>query len=210
MRRRGFRFRRARRTVAWIPGLSCYDIGAGVSQTRLVGLTNVSTALFANVFGAAIALTIDSDLSMHGGEDAVLTRIVGRLGFTTGRVDSGAGAAATTFVARVVVAQTDFIPASGSVMPFEFLTSSGMGQDDILYMRDVIIPGTSVLEAAGATVPLGTSNDYMLDIDIKAKRKLQSDRQVVIWFQTAFSDVTVTSADFRMWGGLRMLLMRPR
>ena len=140
--------------MAWIPGLSCYDIGAGVSQTRLVGMTNVSTALFANVFGAAIALTIDSDLSMHGGEDAVLTRIVGRLGFTTGRVDSGAGAAATTFVARVVVAQTDFIPASGSVMPFEFLTSSGMGQDDILYMRDVIIPGTSVLEAAGASVPL--------------------------------------------------------
>ena len=48
-------------------------------------------------------------------------------------------------------------------MPFEFLTSSGMGQDDILYMRDVIIPGTSVLEAAGASVPLGTSNDYVLD-----------------------------------------------
>lgn len=185
---------------------------APVSQTRLVGLTNVSAALYANVFGAAIGLTTDADLSMHGGEDAVFTRCRGRLGFTTGRVDSGAGPAATTFLLRVAIVQADTVVTGGgtNTMPFEFVSSNGLGQDDILWTSDVIVSGTSVLEAAGATVPLGTSMDYVLDVDVKAKRKLQSDRQVFIWFQTVFDDVTVTSADFRLWGSLRILLMRSR
>jgi len=202
--RRGFR---RKRSVAWIPGVTGYDI-VTPSQTRLLTLTQVSAALYPNVWGAAIGLTSDTDLSMHGGEDAVMTRIVGRLGFTTGRVDAGAGVAATTFLLRCVCAQTD-TTNTGNVMPFEYLSSNGMGNDDIMWFRDIIVPGTSVLEQTGATAPGGTQTDYELDVDIGVKRKLESNRQLVLWFQSAFNAATVTQVDFRLYGGLRMLMMRP-
>jgi len=202
--RRGFR---RRRSVAWIPGVTGYDI-VTPSQTRLLTLTQVSAALYANVFGAAIGLTSDTDLSLHGGEDAVMTRIVGRLGFTTGRVNAGAGVAATTFLVRCVVAQTD-TTNTGSVMPFEYLSSNGLGNDDIMWFRDIIVPGTSVLEGTGATAPGGTQTDYELDVDIGVKRKIESNRQLVLWFQSCFDAAVTTQVDFRLYGGLRMLMMRP-
>lgn len=204
-RRRGFG--RRRRTVAWIPGFTAQDIGT-VAQSRLLTLTNVSTALFANVFGAAVQLTVKDDLSSHGGEDAVLTRIVGRLGFFNGRVDVGAGAAAATFITRMLVVQADTIETSAATMPFEFLSSNGLGQDDILHTDEVVVPGTSVLRPTGATFDTAVPTERV--IDIRVKRKLQQDRQVFLWFQSAFNDVTTTSADFRIYGHLRMLLMRPR
>lgn len=185
---------------------------APVSQTRLITLSNVSTALYANVFGAAIGVTTDADLSMHGGEDAVHVRTVGRLGFTTGRVNVGAGAAATTFLMRVALVQTDTVNvgATPSIMPFEFVSGTSLGQDNILWMSDVIVPGTSVLEVTGAVAPGATSMDYRLDLDVKVKRKLQSDRHIYLWFQSVFDDVVTVDADFRLWGGLRTLLMRSR
>ena len=71
------RFRRnvKRRSVSWIDGITTYD-ATGVSN-RLLSLT----ALGGNVWGVSIGLVIASDLPKHGGEDAVVTRIRGRLGF---------------------------------------------------------------------------------------------------------------------------------
>jgi len=198
---------RRRRSVAWIPGVTGYDI-PGFQTSRLINLSQVAAGLYPNVFGAAIGLTTNTDLSLHGGEDAVMTRIVGRLGFTTGRVNAGAGVAATTYLLRCVVAQTDNTD-TGSVMPFEYLSSNGMGNDDIMWFRDIIVPGTSVLEQTGATAPGGTQTDYELDVDIGVKRKIESNRQLVLWFQTVFDAGTFVAADFRLYGGLRMLMMRP-
>jgi len=203
-RRRGFR---RRRSVAWIPGVTGYDV-ATPSNTRLITLTQVAAGLYPNVYGAAIGLTTNTDLQLHGGEDAVMTRIVGRLGFTTGRADVGAGVVATTFLLRCVIAQTDNTD-TGSVMPFEYLTSNGLGNDDIMWFRDTIVPGTSVLESTGAIAPGGTQTDYELDIDVGVKRKIESNRQLVLWFQTTFNNVVFNQADFRLYGGLRMLMMRP-
>jgi len=202
---RGRRFRR-RRSVAWIPGVTGYDL-VTPDTTRLIGLTQVSAALYPNVFGAAIGLTTNTDLTLHGGEDAVMTRIVGRLGFTAGRINQGAGLAAATFICRSIVAQTDTTD-TGAVMPFEYLSSNGLGNDDIMSFHDFIVPGTSILENTGAAVPLGTQPSYEFDYDVSVKRKVDSNRQIVLWFQTALAGAFV-GADFRMYGGLRMLLMRP-
>jgi len=210
MARRFFRGRRGlrrRRSVAWIPGVTGFDI-VTPAQTRLISLTQVSAALYANVFGAAIGLTTDTDLTLHGGEDAVMTRIVGRLGFTTGRVNAGAGVAASTYLLRVVVAQTDTTNA-GSVMPFEYLSSNGLGNDDIMFFQDIIVPGTSVLVTPGATPPVSDQPSFEMSLDITTKRKIDSNRQLVLWFQSAFDAAVTTQVDFRLYGGLRMLMMRP-
>jgi len=203
--RRGFR---RKRSVAWIPGVTGFDI-VTPSQTRLITLTQVSVALFPNVLGAAIGLSTDTDLSLHGGEDAVMTRIVGHLGFTTGRTGTGGGIAAATYLMRCLIAQTDTSTGGASIMPFEYLTSNGLGNDDIMWFRDIIVPGTSVLEATGAGAPGGTQTDYELDVDVTVKRKLDSNRHVVLWFQTCFNAGAITQCDFRLYGGLRMLMMRP-
>lgn len=206
---RGRRFRR-KRSVAWLPGVTGYDL-VTPATTRLMSLAQVSVALYPNVWGAAIGLTTNTDLTLHGGEDAVMTRIVGRLNFSAGRRDTGAGFAAYTFVQRVLVAQTDTTD-TGSVMPFEYLSSNGLGNDDIMYFSDVIVPGTSVLETTGPTSPLSQQNSYWLDIDVSVKRKVDSNRHIVLWFQTAelgSGGGATVGLDFRLFGGLRLLMTRP-
>jgi len=201
--RRSLRRGRPRRSVSWIDGVSTYDETTGVSN-RLVALAQFPAT---NVWGASIGLVIASDLPKHGGEDAVVTRIRGRLGFLEGRRDSGAGNAAFGFQLRVVVAQTDFLPA-GVVTPWVFTTSVGLGNDDILWFADTVV-SPSPVGAAGAGYELVVGNHIQwLDIDVQAKRKVQEDRLLVLWFQTVHAPGT-TGADFRMIGGLRTLLMNP-
>lgn len=201
MRGRRFGRRRSKRTVAWIDGLTGFD-AAGPSQHKRVTFTQVVAG--STIWGAAVQLTVPGDLSLHGGEDAVITRVVGRLCLFNGLRDSGAGAAANSFFVRCVVAQTDIYPAG--VSPIDFTTSAGLGQDDILWTHE-----TFVSSIAQGTVGLDamTSPGPWFDVNIKAKRKLQSDRQLVLWFQTLDAN-TLTSLTMEMAGGLRMLLMRPR
>lgn len=196
------RFRK-KRSVSWIAGVTTYDPAAGVSN-RLIGLAPLTTA---NVWGASIGVVIPSDLPLHGGEDAVLTRIVGRLGFMDGRKDAGAGAAAFGFQMRVTIAQSDFLPA-GIVTPFEFIASAGMGSDDILFESDVIVPNQAIGAAGAGYDLLAGGYERWLEIDTSAKRKVQEDRAIIIWFQTVLPAGT-NAADFRLLGGLRSLLMRP-
>jgi len=98
MRRRFFRGKSKRRSVSWIPGITTYDPTAGDSN-RLVQLSAIPGAT--NAFGATIGLVIASDLPLHGGEDCVVTRVVGRLGFMEGRKNAGAALAAFGFQMRV-------------------------------------------------------------------------------------------------------------
>lgn len=206
MRRRR-RYAGKRRTVAWIPGPTTFDAGTNASS-RLISLTPLVTG--SSIFAASLALTDDTDLSMHGGEDAVLTRVRGRLFFTDGRVNVGAGLAANGFQLRVAVVQTDITPAL-AVTPLDLTTSAGLGNDNILWHGDVIC-------SSGTTTGVGTGLDalasaqdgwFKLEVDVRAKRKLQTDRQVIIWFQTVCA-AGATGADFRLRGGLRSLLMRSR
>jgi len=207
MSRRFFRGKRKRRTVAWVPGITTYDPAAGLSN-RLIALAALPTT--ANLWGVSIGLVLPPDLPMRGGEDAVLTRVVGRLGFMEGRRNAGAGLAAAGFQMRVAIVQSDMVPAAGGFSPsgFDFTSSVGMGNDDIIFAKDVIVP----LQAIGAT---GNGYDLLaggyerwLEIDTGAKRKVQEDRGIIVWMQTILPAGT-TGADFRMIGGLRTLVMNP-
>jgi len=203
------RFRRGpgvrRRTVAWVPGVTTFD-QAGNASSRLITLT-AFVAPAAGTFATAIALTDDADLSMHGGEDAVLTRIRGKLFFSDGRVNAGAGLAANSFQLRVGVVQTDISP-SLAVTPLDLTTSAGLGNDNILWLEDVIVPSTDTSGVGTAMDNIGWDGRHLL-VDVKAKRKLQSDRQIVIWFQ-GVPPAGAIGMDFRLRGGLRSLLMRSR
>jgi len=204
MRRWARRGRARRRSVSWIDAITTYDSGTGVSS-RLLALTN--TGLPANVFGATIGVVLASDLPLAGGEDAVLTRLVGRLGFVEGRVNSGAGLAAFGYQMRVVVAQVS-ADAAG-IFSDNFISSAGMANDKILYMRDTVVSPTAI-GAVGAGYENMVGNfERWVDVDVRVKRKITVDMQIILWFQTVFPPGT-TGADFRLLGGLRTLLMRPR
>jgi len=203
MRRRFFRGKR-RRSTSWIAGITSFD-GAGGSSARLITMAAVAGA--PNVWGASIGLVIPSDLPLHGGEDCVITRIVGRLGFMEGRKDAGAGLAAYGFPMRVTIAATDFLPG-GTITPWDFTTSAGMGNDDILVENDVIVPLQAIGGAGAGYDLLAGGYERWLEIDAGAKRKVQEDRCIVLWFQTVMPGGT-TGVDFRLIGGLRSLLMRP-
>jgi len=206
MRRSRFRGRARKRSVAWIPGITTYEPVAGVSN-RLVALAPVDVVNLPNVWGASIALVLPADLPLHGGEDCVLTRTVGRLGFMEGRRDAGAGVAAFGYQLRVTIAQTDFTPAA-TITPWGFTSSVGMGNDDILWEADVVVPNMGIGAAGAGYDTAAGGMERWLEIDSTAKRKVQEDRVVVVWFQTVMAPGTV-SADFRLLGGLRALLKRP-
>jgi len=166
---------------------------------------------FVNLWGVSIGVVLPPDLPMHGGEDAVLTRTVGRLAFMDGRRDAGAGVAAAGYQMRLLIVQSDVLPVGGGFAPtpFDFTSSVGMGNDDILFMRDVIVPNVGI-GAAGAGYEAATGGlEVWTEFDVTAKRKIQEDRGVILWLQTVLPAGT-TAADFRMLGGLRSLLMDPK
>lgn len=201
---RSGRGRRVRRSVAWIPGFNTYDT---VAQSRARGVDLNPIVTGSNTFGAAISLTTDTDLTLHGGEDAVLTRIRGKLFFSDGSQDTGSGGAVASFQVRVVITVADFTEA-GTTTPFDYTTSAGLGNDNILWYSDVIVPSTQT-SGVGTGMDNIDWNGRSLDIDVKAKRRIQSDRHIILWFQT----VGVTNqvdGDFVLRGGLRMLLMTPK
>lgn len=206
MRRfRRFGSRRAKRSVSWIDGLNTYD---NVAPTNARVVTLAALPGVANIWFASFALTTAADLTLHGGEDAVLVRTVGRLGFFAGRRDAGAGFANFGFQMRVVLAQVDVDPTSGLSGARIWTSSQALGSDDILHSRDVLVHGIPV-GAAGAGYDAVGYNILHEDFDIRVKRKLQVDRLVTLVMQTVLPAGT-TAADFVLLGGLRMLVQRPR
>lgn len=196
---------RVKRATSWLDGTNTFVIGGGEPRWRIITCTPVVAGSL--TFGGAIIIAGPADLPEHGGEDAVLARLRGRLFFFRGRRDSGAGDAANSFQLRVVIAQTD-ATRSGTIMPFDYCTSEGLGRDDIMFCDTVIVPS----QDPGAT---GTGFDAIdwagrsMEFDVKAKRKVQVDRNIVIWFQTATPAGTV-GLNFAIAGEIRALMMRPR
>jgi len=206
MRRSRFRGRgfRRKRSVSWLAGLSSYD-GPGGTSARVIGLAAIAGA--PNVWAASIGLVIPADLPLHGGEDAVLARVVGRLGFMAGRKNAGAGLAAFGFQMHVALVQSDFLPG-GTVSPWDFTSSVGLGNDDIMFSSDVVVPSVAI-GGAGTGYELAVGGmERWLEMDVGVKRKVQEDRCIILWFQTVMPGGT-TGADFTLLGSLRSLLMRP-
>jgi len=206
MRRfRSRRFSRARRSVAWIPGLTCYDEGAGTAA-RLFTLGLLAGT--ARTWSVSVGITTDTDLSLHGGEDAVFQRLLGSLTFMAGRRDAGAGNVATAYPLRVVLAQESTSSLGVSVPPY--VNGAELGNDNILFVRDTVVSGATLFGQTGANIEFSTLQQLSrVEFDIKAKRKLQSDAHLILHFQTVLPAGT-TAADFQAFGGLRTLLKRPR
>jgi len=180
-------------------------------QARTIALSAFDATNAPNAVGSAILLTDDNDLNSHGGEDAVWLGAVGSLWHYGGRANPTTPAA-SAFWLRVILAQTDVNPA-GSVFPADYTTAAGLGRDDVLGCWHVLCSGTTVIAngtAAAAetgTLPLSAR----LDIRVKARRKLQQDRQLVLWWQTMTNGGgAATPVDFLLTGHLRMLMRRPR
>lgn len=207
MRRRFTRGRSRKRSVAWIPGFTSFDDLNSVTHRLLTFAAVPNTTA---TWSVAVELTDTTDLSLHGGEDAVIERIRGQLAFTEGRRNAGAGLGANGFQVRVVVYQS-LIAASAAagVANDAFTTSDDMGKDNILFMDHTVVSATAIgATGAGFDTMAGGLMRWM-DIDIKAKRRIQVDRPILLTLQTVLP-VGTTGADCRMLGGLRMLLKRPR
>ena len=200
--------RARRRSVAWIDGLTTFQTGGGgtgvtwATQT----FTQPNVAIAPLVWASAIQLTVPGDLTLHGGEDAVLTRIRGRLGLFRGLRNAGAGLLATTFFARILVVQTEVNPAA-QIFPADYTTGAGLGRDRILWFKDVWVPSGDAEQTDAAIVTLREAS--MHEVDVRVKRKLQTDSQIALWIQTSGVAGT-TGFECRLFGGLRILLMRPR
>lgn len=207
MKRFGRRFRGRRRTVAWIDGLSGMTANPSQARTLAFSLLAGSTSAYA----AAVQLTTDADLQMHGGEDVVVTRIVGRLLAYGGRVTVAAPVAASLF-ARMLVHQSD-VTAVSSIAPVDYTLGAGLGRDDILWSRDVRISGTTIVGngTAAATETSTLTNDWV-DVDIRAQRKLQQGRHLFfdIQLQPAGGGAGNVPVDCLLAGSLRMLVKRPK
>lgn len=170
-------------------------------------------APFNNVQTAAIDVVLQNDMQMHGGEDCVLERMRGRFLLFNARSGVGGTPASVTggFVVKCVIALTEVVDDTTSLLsPTPFVDSQGLGRDNILWQRDVLVSGTTIL-GSGSSVAgeFDTLNDYWFEIDVKAKRRIQENQTIILWFQTVIGALT-PNLDFRMVGGLRTLLKRPR
>lgn len=201
--------RRSKRRTSWVVGLNTYDTATGTGS-RLVTLTTAGFTT-ANVWGSAIVLVANTDLPSAGGEDSVLTRVVGRFGFMEGRINSGAGLAASGFQLRCAVTLGSQIANTNTILADELVTATGMGKENILFSRDVIVPLTARGATGGGFDTAFTSGPFwQADIDIRAKRRVATDSPILLWFQATFDSAVVTAADFRLFGGLRVLMTHPR
>lgn len=203
-RRRFRRFgMRRRASVAWIPGVTGLNPSAP-SQAKTLALSALSTS--PNTYAAAIILVNDDDLKLHGGEDAVFMRARGTLWLY--------GAVATEVVdgwwARVVIALSE-VDAGGNVFPAVYTDGAGLGRDEIMWEQDCFI-STATSPQGGitagnvlTTLPLTAR----IDIDVKAKRRMDSGKVPVLWIQTVKSG-SAEPQQITYAGGLRMLVRRPR
>lgn len=201
--RRAFGTRRGKRSVAWIPGFSGADDAGGLSaRVQAFGGPIPGTA---HTWGIASTLVVSAtDLPMHGGEDAVLERIRGSLQFSKGQRDSGAGFGNWSFALRCIIYQHQTVPAG--TFNDEFMSSAGLGADNILWTADTICTADGGLDTTGF---VDWDQIWRVDVDVRAKRKLQEDRPIVLAFQTIAPAGTV-GLRMTVSGGLRTLMKRPR
>lgn len=200
-RRRAFGRRSGKRSVGWIDGFSCYDDAAGVAERTFALAGPIAGTV--STWGVAVILVVPADLSLHGGEDAVVERIRGTLFFFGARVNSGAGFANTSFPLRVVVAMHE--PEAAGTFREAFTRSVDMGQDRIMWEGETF--ATSDTHGAGQV--FDWDQPWRLEVDVRAKRKVQQDNLVVLYMQTVLPAGT-TAAEYKMAGGLRTLMKRPR
>lgn len=158
-----------------------------------------------STWGVASSLVTANDLTFHGGEDCVLSRIRGTLFFEKGQRNAGAGFGNWNFMLRLAVYQHENVPAG--TFNDAFTRSNDLQADNILWTGETVVTADFGIDSAVAAVDYDSV--WRLDVDVKAKRKVQEDRPIVLAFQTV-APAGTTALQCRVGGYLRMLLMRPR
>ena len=184
------------------PGVSGLDPTAP-AQAKVLTLTSMSTST--NTYAAALILVNDADLSMHGGEDAVMTRIRGSLWFYgQAYSDTGHPARGRGWSSRCPksIRQETSIPRRTAMARAWAGTRS--------WERDILVtPATILCNGSGTGAETTSLYSARVDVDVKAKRRLDSAKVPVLWYQTVKSGASVPT-QVTYAGGLRMLLRRPR
>lgn len=204
MRRwRGIRGRRLKRSVNWTPGVTDFNT-TGPAQARIC--TWAAIAAGSNTYFFLSGILGDADLAQHGGEDAVVTRIRGRLRFWNSRFTVASPVQGTCFV-RTLVVMLQITEAGAAFMP-DYTTSDGLGRDEVMWSKDHLISGPVL----AATDSAQNCDAGWIDIDVKAKRRCQNRYYPVLVHQTVAPGMGAANVpvDFVRAGGIRTLLMRPR
>jgi len=170
-RSKGFR----KRHTNWIPGL---NFGESVDAATISLAVGVPTA---SVNSFTVPLTDDADLSQSGGENAVLTRVVGELRFFAAQYDT---TPAPAFMRWAIFVADDVL---GSIALPDLWQNLALSNENIISSGSVLVPGTNCLTA---------SNDGQFDeasrwvsIDTSAKRRLDDDHQCYFTMQFVVSPV---------------------
>jgi len=210
-RRRFRRGGRGKRSVGWITGLSGIQAAPTNQTSRVITMAPLVTG--STTQAAAIRLVNEEDIRDHGGEDCVLERIRGRLLLFNLRQNVSATPAPVvggTFLRVLVVQQDVDTEATSGLLGVDYTLPESLGRDNILWTKDVLVAGTNVTGVGSTGISETTTiNDFWFDVDVIAKRKVQRDREIIIWFQTNIAALTA-NLDFRLAGHLRLLLKRPK
>lgn len=214
MRRFGRRFgRRARRRTVWITGFP-FSNGQTDAQQSFTGnaTTAPTTAGFlatAQVIGdpAGSVAPGNLDLLLAGGEEAVLTRIIGHLWFGGGKNEAGAAGGG---VLRCAFVLREFRQDLTSIVPVDLWGPSDLGNEDILWMDQVAVSGDTLASNGATGINGAPARQFpsMLTIDVKAKRKLAQERTVIFQMQSA-TNIGIALKTWNIMGYWRTLLRAP-
>lgn len=154
-----------RRQVSWLPAQVSSNLGQ--TDRSVVNLVQAPGASGAQVY---LPLMASTDLALHGGEDAVLTRVVGSFGLIGGRANAAPAAAFITV--SIVQKESD---AQTATVPFQNMWNLlDAGKDNVLWTKVLWCPALPV------AVPLIQPYPLWTDIDVKARRKITEDNFVYL------------------------------
>lgn len=192
MSRRGLR----RRSVAW----EAVSFGENLGVLDRVTVTLLTQA-GRNGGSSFFQLTNSGSLQSHGGEDTVVTRVVGDIHVVGGAKNATPTSAFINFA--IVQAMSD---AQNSTVPLQqMFNTNDAARDNILWQRTLWCPALPVA-APTALQPWVVSTQ----VDVRAQRKLQEENQLYLLVSSAGpgNDTIVNQVTFS--GCLRLLLKRPR
>ena len=150
---------------------------------------------------AMLQLLGPEGLQSHGGEDAVITRVVGDLHIIGGRKNSVATSAFIHF--SIIQAQSN--STTGLIEPQSMFVAGDAAKDNILYDETLWCPALPVA-APTALQPWKVSTH----IDVRARRKIQEENYIYAVFGSAGGAGNTIIDEVTVAGTFRFLMKRPR
>jgi len=197
MRFRSYKPRRSfKRSVNWIDSLTFTETNGTLDRTAYT-MTPIAGTNGAQVF---LQLINNQNLAEHGGEDCVVSRIVGDVHIIGGRLN---GTPTSAFV-HVSIIQKESNATTGNVEPQNMFDALASGQDNILYDTTLWCPALPVAVPAAQPWPVS------VHIDVRVSRKIQNENYLYFVFGSAGGAAATIINEITVAGALRILVKRPR